>query len=418
MTRPAATQDSPPATGVSAIIVAAGRGTRVGGEIPKQYRDLGGKAVLRHTVEALLACSEIDTVTVVIHPDDRPFYERSIGDLASDPRMRAPVSGGATRQASVLSGLRALAPAAPDIVLVHDAARPFVSAGVVAASIAAVREGADASVSAVPVADTLKRIDMGTGHVTQTIDRTALHAAQTPQAFAFAAIFRAHEAAAAQGLNTLTDDAGVAQWAGMKVAVTLGDPANVKITSAEDLMQAEQQQALRTRNTHWETRVATAYDVHAFEPGDHVMLGGIPVPHDQGLKGHSDADVVLHALTDAVLATLCDGDIGSHFPPSDPQWRGVSSDRFLAFAIGRLRERGGEITHLDTTIVCEHPKIGPHRDRMRERIAEICATAASRVSVKATTSEGLGFTGRSEGIAALATATVRLPEYEQNALEG
>jgi 2-C-methyl-D-erythritol 4-phosphate cytidylyltransferase/2-C-methyl-D-erythritol 2,4-cyclodiphosphate synthase len=413
MTGPTATRDLASLSTVAAVVVAAGRGLRAGGDKPKQYRDVAGKAVLRRTLEALLACDEIGSLTVVIHPDDRNLYDGAVGSLSDNPRLRAPVAGGATRQASVLAGLRSLSETAPDIVLVHDAARPFVPLQVVTASIDVIRQGAVAAVATVAVADTLKRVRDGA--VVATVDRTALHAAQTPQAFAFQAILEAHEAAAMAGIDMLTDDAGVAQWAGLEVRTTPGDPANVKITSSEDLMQAERKLAPATDRGQMETRVATAYDVHAFEPGTQVMLGGIAIPHDRGLKGHSDADVVLHALTDAILATICDGDIGSHFPPSDPQWRGASSDRFLAFAVERLASRGGRIVHLDATVVCEAPKIGPHREAMRASIARICRTTPDRVSVKATTSERLGFTGRGEGIAALATATVARPVDEMEA---
>ena len=397
---------------VLALVVAAGRGTRVGGDAPKQYRKIGGKPILLRTVEKLAASPLIDHVQVVIHRDDEDRYREAISHARADGKLLPPVTGGATRQQSVLCGLRAIEVLQPAIVLIHDAARPFVTHSIISACIEAVVEGRQGAVAAVPVADTLKRSVAGTQLIGDTVERKDLYRAQTPQGFQYAAIRAAHERAAEADRAALTDDAAVAEWAGYDVVLSPGDPANIKITTQEDLMQADHQCMLETLASLADIRVATAYDVHAFEPGDHVMLGGIPIPHTKGLKGHSDADVVLHALTDAVLAALCDGDIGAHFPPSDPQWRGASSDRFLAFAAERVRARGGLIAHLDATIVCESPRIGPHRDPMRARIARICDLPAHRVSVKATTSERLGFTGRKEGIAALASATLRLPFEE------
>jgi 2-C-methyl-D-erythritol 4-phosphate cytidylyltransferase / 2-C-methyl-D-erythritol 2,4-cyclodiphosphate synthase len=252
-----------------------------------------------------------------------------------------------------------------------------------------------------PVSDTVKQVD-DTGRVAATLDRSRLVAVQTPQAFAFPALLDAHRRAAAAGRHDFTDDAALAEWAGMAVAVFAGERANVKLTTADDLARAEAERLL-------DVRTGSGFDVHAFGDGDHVMLGGVRVPHTGGVIGHSDADVALHALTDAVLGALAEGDIGWHFPPGDPQWRGASSDRFLAFACERVRARGGLIAHLDVTIVCEAPRIGPHRDAMRARIAEIAGIAVDRVAVKATTSETLGFTGRREGLVAMATATIRLP---------
>ncbi len=311
--------------------------------------------------------------------------------------------GGATRQASVRAGLEALAPRKPDIVLIHDAARPFASAGLIARAIAAA-EKTGAAIPALPVTDTVKTVDAD-GHVDKTLDRNTLRLVQTPQGFAFPAILDAHRRAHAKGREDFTDDAALAEWAGMKVSVFAGEPGNIKITNAEDFARAEAMQFAALSDV----RTGTGIDVHAFGPGDHVTLGGIRIPHDRALTGHSDADVALHALIDAILGALADGDIGAHFPPSDPQWRGASSDRFLAFAVERVKARGGRIAHLDLTIVCEAPRIGPHRDAMRARIAELAGIDVSRVAVKATTSEKLGFTGRGEGIAAYATATVRLP---------
>ncbi|MHC5653598.1 bifunctional 2-C-methyl-D-erythritol 4-phosphate cytidylyltransferase/2-C-methyl-D-erythritol 2,4-cyclodiphosphate synthase [Stappia sp. ICDLI1TA098] len=404
-------QDTAAADGTAVLVVAAGRGSRVGADgAPKQYRAIGGQTVLRRTLQALAAAPQIGKVMVVIHPDDGDHYRQAVAGLEAPYRLLPPASGGSTRQQSVLFGLRALAEHGISRVLVHDAARPFVSPAVIAASVDALMRGHKATLAAIAVSDTLKRADAVGASVADTVERSGLYAAQTPQTFDYDAILNAHEAAASAGVTHLTDDAAVAQWAGLDVAIVPGDPANVKITTSEDLMQADRQFRMADLLAELgETRVATAYDVHAFEPGDHVMLGGIAIPHDMGLKGHSDADVVLHALTDALLATICDGDIGHHFPPSEAEWHKASSDIFLRFAAERIAGRNGRIQHLDATIVCEHPKIGPHREAMRARIAEICGLALDRVSVKATTSEKLGFTGRSEGIAALATATVKLP---------
>jgi 2-C-methyl-D-erythritol 4-phosphate cytidylyltransferase/2-C-methyl-D-erythritol 2,4-cyclodiphosphate synthase len=292
---------------------------------------------------------------------------------------------------------------APAIVLVHDAARPFCSAELVSRAIVAVRLRG-AAVPVVAVADTVKTVDAA-GTVTGTVDRAALRLVQTPQAFAFAPLLDAHRKALAAGRDDFTDDAALAEWAGLKVATFEGDAENVKLTTDEDFARAEAARLAALSDV----RTGFGFDVHPFGEGDHVMLGGVRIAHTRGLAGHSDADVVLHALVDAVLGALGDGDIGVHFPPGDPQWRNASSDRFLAFAVERARARGGRIAHLDVTIVCEAPRIAGHRDAMRARIAEIAGVAVDRVGIKATTSEKLGFTGRGEGMAAFANATVRLP---------
>lgn len=384
---------------VAAVVVAAGRGLRAGGDVPKQFRRIGGETMLHRTLTALLEVPKLAAVQPVIHPDDRDRYAA----IAHDARILAPVFGGATRQASVRAGLEALAARKPAIVLVHDAARPFASAQLVARAIDAAK-ATGAAVPALPVADTVKAVD-AEGRVAHTLDRAALRLIQTPQAFAFAPLIAAHRRAAAEGRDDFTDDAALAEWAGMTVAVFPGEPGNSKITDAEDFARAEAMAAA----ARGDVRTGTGIDVHAFGPGDHVMLGGLRIAHTQALTGHSDADVVLHAATDAILGALADGDIGAHFPPSDPRWRGASSDRFLAFAVERVAARGGLIAHLDVTVVCEVPKIGPHRDAMRAAIARVAGLDIARVAVKATTSEKLGFTGRGEGIAAYATATVRLP---------
>ncbi len=385
--------------GVAAVVVAAGRGERAGGDRPKQFRRIGDEVMLRRALSMLVEAPNVGVVQAVIRPEDRKLYEAAVSQI----NLLEPVFGGATRQASVRAGLEALAPQQPDLVLVHDAARPFATRALVARAIdAAQRTGA--AVPALPVTDTIKRVDAG-GLVAATLDRKTLRTIQTPQGFAFAPLLAAHRKAAAQGREDFTDDAALAEWAGMKVAVFDGEPGNIKITSADDFARAEAMQFASLGDV----RTGLGLDVHAFGPGDHVVLGGLRIPHTQMLSGHSDADVVLHAATDAILGALAEGDIGAHFPPSDPQWRGASSDRFLAFAVERVAARGGRIAHLDVTVVCEAPKIGPHRDAVRAKIAELTGIPVERVAVKATTSEKLGFTGRGEGIAAYATATVRLP---------
>jgi 2-C-methyl-D-erythritol 4-phosphate cytidylyltransferase/2-C-methyl-D-erythritol 2,4-cyclodiphosphate synthase len=387
------------ASSVAAVVVAAGRGLRAGGDMPKQYRDLTGEPVIRTSLRLFAHHREVAMVQPVIHPDDGARF----GAAAADLKLLAPVFGAATRQGSVRAGLEALAPLRPDLVLIHDAARPYASPALVSRAIAAVA-ATGAAVPVMPVADTVKSVD-ASGQIEATLDRTKLRTVQTPQVFAFAPVLDAHRRAAASGLADFTDDAALAEWAGLKVAVFAGEAGNLKLTTPEDVARAERDHAAALADT----RTGSGFDVHAFAPGDHVMLGGVKIAHDCGVTGHSDADVALHALTDAVLGALAEGDIGTHFPPGDPQWRGASSDRFLAFAVERVRARGGRIAHLDLTIVCEAPRVGPHRDAMRARIAAIAGIAVDRVAVKATTSERLGFTGRREGIAAMATATVRLP---------
>jgi len=384
---------------VAAVVVAAGQGLRAGGEIPKQFRRIAGETLLERALSAFAEAPDVTFVQPVIRPDDVDLVRR----LTSGMNVLEPVAGGATRQASVRAGLEALVSCAPDIVLVHDAARPFASASLIARAIAAA-EKTGAAIPALPVTDTVKRID-NTGTIEATLDRNSIRLVQTPQAFAFPALFDAHRRALAQGRNDFTDDAALAEWAGIKVSVFAGEPGNIKFTTPEDFARAEAIQSAGLGDV----RTGSGLDVHAFGPGDHVTLGGIRIPHVQALTGHSDADVALHALTDAILGALADGDIGAHFPPSDPQWRGASSDRFLTFAVERVRARGGRIAHLDVTIVCEAPRIGEHRDRMRANIANLAGIGIERVGVKATTSEKLGFTGRGEGIAAYATATIRLP---------
>ncbi len=392
---------------VAAVIVAAGRGTRAGGDIPKQFKPIGGETMLARTLAMFLAHYMVGPVQAVIRPEDLEFFRASTAGMD----LLAPTFGGATRQASVRAGLEALAPRQPDIVLIHDAARPFASADLVSRAIAAARRSG-AAIPALPVTDTVKTVDAN-GLVERTLERATLRLIQTPQGFAFPALLAAHRRASEAGRQDFTDDAALAEWAGMKVAVFAGEPGNIKITERQDFARAE---ALAFAGLG-DVRTGSGIDVHAFAQstsiGDHVTLGGIQIPHERALVGHSDADVGLHALTDAILGALADGDIGAHFPPSDPQWRNASSDRFLKFAVERVRARGGMIAHLDLTIVCEAPKIGRQRDAMRARIAGLASIALDRVAVKATTCEKLGFTGRGEGIAAYATATVRLPWSER-----
>jgi len=387
-------------TDVAAVVVAAGRGTRAaGGSVPKQFRPIGGETMLRRTLLTLVQDAKLARVQPVIHPDDHGYFQSAAAGIPTLP----PVHGGATRQISVRAGLEALSDTPPDVVLVHDAARPFASAALIARAVKAAAE-CGAAIPALPVTDTVKTVD-AEGHVDKTLDRSILRLVQTPQAFDYAALLAAHRTAAAQGRDDFTDDAALAEWAGMKVAVFAGEPGNIKVTTADDFARIDAEAFARLGDV----RTGSGIDVHAFAPGDHVTLGGIRIGHTHALTGHSDADVALHALTDAVLGALADGDIGAHFPPSDPQWKGASSDRFFLFALDRLKARGGRVAHLDLNIVCEAPKIGPHRDAMRDNIARLAGISVDRVAVKATTSERLGFTGRGEGIVAYATATVRLP---------
>jgi 2-C-methyl-D-erythritol 4-phosphate cytidylyltransferase/2-C-methyl-D-erythritol 2,4-cyclodiphosphate synthase len=377
-----------------ALVVAAGRGTRFGGDMPKQWLELEGRAVLRHSLGLLASHPAVSAVRVVIHPDDRALYDAAAAGLS----LGEPIAGGSSRQESVRLGLEALAAEAPDLVLIHDGARPFLDSGTVSRVVEALSAHPGA-IPALPVHDTLKR--GAAALVETTVERAGLWRAQTPQGFRFSEILKAHQDSAGR---ELTDDAAVAEAAGLAVALVQGSEDNVKITTAADLELARRRLA-----GQWEVRVGTGFDVHKFTAGDHVTLGNVRIPHDAALEGHSDADVALHALTDALLGAIGAGDIGYHFPPTDPRWKGADSARFLEHAGALLAARGGRITHLDVTVICERPKVGPHRLAMIRRIAEILGLDEGRVSVKATTTEGLGFTGRREGIAAQAVATVTLP---------
>jgi 2-C-methyl-D-erythritol 4-phosphate cytidylyltransferase/2-C-methyl-D-erythritol 2,4-cyclodiphosphate synthase len=390
---------------VAILVVAAGRGTRAGGGVPKQYRSLAGRPLIAWTLGSLMRAAPGATVLPVIHRDDAGIYLASTGSLRASPCLSPPVHGGDSRQESAHLGLEALSAQknVPEIVLIHDAARLFVSETLVERAITAAKTFG-AAIPGVMLSDTVKEID-AEGRVVATLPRASLRAVQTPQAFRFDLILAAHRKAAAAAVLGLTDDSAVAEWAGHHVHVFAGEDSNMKVTTTEDLLHAE----ARLLGDLADFRTGQGYDVHAFGPGSHIWLGGVKIAHDHGLIGHSDADVLSHAITDALLGALADGDIGSHFPPSDPQWRGAASRIFLAAAAAKVRARGGFISHIDATVVCERPKLGPHRDAIRASIANIVEIPVDRVAVKATTSERLGFTGREEGIASLATATIRLP---------
>jgi 2-C-methyl-D-erythritol 4-phosphate cytidylyltransferase/2-C-methyl-D-erythritol 2,4-cyclodiphosphate synthase len=383
----------------AAVLVAAGRGLRAGAGGPKQYRMIGGQTVIFRAMEPFCRHKRVFAVQPVLNPDDTTMFNAAAQGLHHEP----PTSGGATRQASVHAGLEALAAKKPDIVLIHDAARPFVSQDLISRAIDAVNR-TGAAIPAIVVADTVKLVD-GNGDVEATPERARLRIAQTPQVFRFDLILEAHRRAAREGRADFTDDAALAEWAGLTVATFEGDVVNMKLTTPEDFVREE----ARLASQLGDIRTGTGYDVHAFGKGDHVMICGVRVPHTKGFLAHSDGDVALHALVDAILGALADGDIGSHFPPSDPRWKGAASHQFLKYAVDRVTARGGRIANLEVTLICERPKIGPLRDQMRARIAEISGVDVSRVAVKATTSEKLGFTGREEGIAATASATIRLP---------
>lgn len=397
---------------VAALIVAAGRGQRVGGAVPKQYLPLAGRPVLHHTLLALGSHNRIDRLRVAIHPDDADLYARAIEGLPLSivGRLMPTVAGGASRQDSVRNGLESLAALNPAIVLIHDGARPLVSHDLIDRVLSALERN-DGAIAALRVTDTIKR-ENAQGAIAETVDRSRLWRAQTPQGFHFSAILAAHRRAA--GGAELTDDAAVAERAGLKVALVEGEERNLKITRPEDferaalMLQAEKGPDAVTDATY-EPRTGQGIDVHRFGPGDHVMICGLRVPHDAGVIAHSDGDVGLHALVDAILGALGAGDIGRHFPPSDPKWRGVDSSLFLTHAVGLAKARGARIVHVDVTLLCERPRIGPHRDAMVARVAALLGIETERVSVKATTTERLGFTGRKEGLAAQAVATLLVP---------
>ncbi len=383
---------------IAILIVAAGKGERAGRAGPKQYEPLGGRPMLRRTADAFSGWP----LRVVIGPGQEALYRAAMG-----PDAPPPIIGGARRHDSVRLGLEALADDAPDFVLIHDAARPLVSRAVIERTIAALETGAAGAVPMLAVADTLRRKD---GAAWVTVPRDGLQRAQTPQGFRFADILKAHRDHAHADA---TDDVAIAELAGLAVDAVLGEESNLKVTTEKDFALAERlldfSDGRSAGAALHETRSAMGYDAHRFTEGDHVWLCGVQVPHDHGLLGHSDADAGLHALTDAVLGCISAGDICQHFPPTDERWRGAPSWKFLDHANRLVKDKGGVILHCDVTLICERPKIGPHRDAMRARIAEILSIGIERVSVKATTTEGMGYTGRREGLAAQAVATVRLP---------
>jgi 2-C-methyl-D-erythritol 4-phosphate cytidylyltransferase/2-C-methyl-D-erythritol 2,4-cyclodiphosphate synthase len=381
-------------TKCTSLIVAAGSGSRFGGALPKQYCDLAGETILRRSVLAFLNHPYVDSVRVVISPAHRDMYDKAVGDLG----LPQPVAGGASRQESVLLGLEALAKDdPPDFVMIHDGARPLVDAE----TITNVRRALDThegAIAAKRVVDTLKK---GNGEkIVTTVDRSDLWQAYTPQGFRFPSILDGHrQCAGAQ----LTDDASVAEKMGLTVVLISSNPDNMKITNPEDLDRA----ARVLGHNYGDIRTGMGFDVHRLIPGDKIILCGVTLPHTFMCEGHSDADVALHALVDAILGAMSAGDIGQHFPPSDPQWKGKDSAHFVRHAVRMVSERGGIIANVDITLMCEAPRVGPHRDAMIKRVAELLEISPSRVSVKATTTERLGFTGRGEGIAAQAVATLR-----------
>ncbi|WP_395446788.1 bifunctional 2-C-methyl-D-erythritol 4-phosphate cytidylyltransferase/2-C-methyl-D-erythritol 2,4-cyclodiphosphate synthase [Aminobacter sp. UC22_36] len=389
---------------VAVVIVAAGRGERAGqADGPKQYRKIGGKAVIWHTLKAFLDHPRIGPIAVAIHADDGQLFAAAAGELA--PCVTT-VVGGATRQDSTRFALIALQEAKPDAVLIHDGVRPFIGPEVIDRAISGI-DANHGSLPSLPVSDTLKK-EAFDRTVAETVPRAGLHSAQTPQGFPFGPIFAAHQRAFEAGRSDFTDDSAIAEWAGIPVRLVLGSPDNVKLTWAKDIAMADQR--LSGQATSFpDVRTGNGYDVHSFEAGDHVWLCGVKIAHSKKLNGHSDADVGLHALTDALLATCGAGDIGTHFPPSDPQWKGAASRQFVEHAAKIVRGRGGRIANADITLICEAPKVGPHREAMTAELSDMLHISPDRISIKATTNEKLGFIGREEGIAAIATASVVYP---------
>lgn len=391
---------------IGIVIVAAGRGERAGSpeEGPKQYRAIGGRPVIARTLEKFVTWPQTAKIVIVIHRDDEKLL-RSALEMIADSSGSSGVEiafGGATRQQSVLAGVRQLEKTGVSHVMIHDAVRPFCDHDLLDRVAAALAAGAPAVLPAMPVTDTLKRAGSD-ALVTETVPRAGLYAAQTPQSFRLADILAAHEKAAAGNKTDFTDDAAIAEWAGLPVTVVAGSADNVKLTIKRDIAMADEKLSAGLLP---DVRTGNGYDVHQLEPGDGVTLCGVFIPHDQTLKGHSDADVALHALTDALLATCGAGDIGDHFPPSDPQWRGAPSRIFIEHAARIVREHGGTIMNADVSLIAEAPKVGPHREAMRAKLSEFLGISLERCSVKATTNEQIGFVGRREGIAAIATATV------------
>jgi len=403
--------------GIVALLVAAGRGRRFGADLPKQYHTLKGQAVLRHTAQAFLKHPEISAVRVVIGPDDQAFHDLALVNLPVLP----PIVGGKTRQESVRLGLESFktdcAEKHPDIVLIHDGARPLIDQESISRVLESVRSGRPA-IAAMPVVDTLKKGAPSESYeeILSTIDRTSLWRAQTPQGFSYQEILSAHQKALQENRSDLTDDAAVLENAGQKVFMVLGHDHNIKITAPADLIRADEILTLRTLSQKTQDaaqplfRCGKGFDVHAFEAGSSVRICGVDIPHSHKLSGHSDADVAMHALTDALLGAIAAGDIGTHFPPSDMRWKGADSEQFLRHAADLVSVRGGQIVNIDLTVICERPKMGPHRPSMIARLADILNLRPDQVSVKATTTEKLGFTGRQEGIAAEAVVNILVME--------
>ncbi|MCP9307725.1 bifunctional 2-C-methyl-D-erythritol 4-phosphate cytidylyltransferase/2-C-methyl-D-erythritol 2,4-cyclodiphosphate synthase [Zymomonas mobilis] len=375
-----------------ALIVAAGQGKRAGEGLPKQYRQIAGKAILAHAIDNLLAHPEIDTVQVVIADGHQTLYQEAVGDRD----LPQPVIGGVFRRDSVINGLKAAHDRGYKRVLIHDAARPFLPKTVIDRLLDALKSS-KAAIPVLPVVDTLVNQEV------EAVDRNLFHRVQTPQAFDLETVIAAHQAWT--GSDEPTDDAQVVRAFGKKIVLVTGDRLLEKLTYPADFSVAEAQMTEKMISV-----CGSGFDVHCFEAGDHIMLGGIKIPHDHGLAGHSDADVALHALTDALLGAIADGDIGTHFPPSDPQWKGANSTQFLEYAVALAKKAGAIIDHADVTVICEAPKVGPYRPAMRKHIAQILGLPEQRVSIKATTTEKLGFTGRKEGIAAQAVTSIRLPD--------
>ncbi|PPR11576.1 MAG: Bifunctional enzyme IspD/IspF [Alphaproteobacteria bacterium MarineAlpha11_Bin1] len=380
----------------AALILAGGSGSRLGSDTPKQYLQFNGISMLRRTVDVFANHPAIETIKIVIRAEDRDLLDEAMRDKDIAP----PIIGGTTRQESVINGLEVMAVDAPEYVLIHDAARPFANVATIDRVLAALKTS-PAALPGIPVTDTLKRCVGDPLMVSDTVDRLGLWHAQTPQGFRFADILSAHRAC--KGLK-MTDDSAIAEHVGLPIALVQGNSENFKITTAEDLRWAQRM----TLNTSGDIRVGNGFDVHALGRGNHIVLCGVKIPHSRGLEGHSDADVAMHAVTDALLGAVAKGDIGSHFPPSEPEWQGRPSSIFLEHAVILITELGGSIGNIDLTIICEAPRIGPHRAEMVSSLANILKISPDRVSVKATTTEMLGFTGRGEGIAAQASALVRL----------
>lgn len=379
------------------LIPAAGTGTRMAGsDLPKQYISLCGKPILRHTIEKFLSIDNCQSVTVIINKDHQVLYDKATKGLHINP----PQFAKGQRKDSVYVGLQSLHNVKhDDLIIIHDAARPLITSEDIHATLAKATQSGAACL-ATPVSDTLQHVTSN-----QTVDRAPLMALQTPQIFRYSLIKQAHDRF--KDDNNFTDDRGMVIALGHDVTLVEGSRSNIKITTPEDLIMAE-----KLMSNTIETITATGFDVHAFQDGTSVRLGGLDIPHNKSLKGHSDADVVLHAITDAILGTINEGDIGTHFPPSDPQWKNADSAIFLKAALDKLSDKGGTAKFIDVTILAEEPKIGPHRAAMQTRIAEITGVNAKRISIKATTTEKLGFTGRGEGIACQCAVTIQIPSLD------